>query len=71
MFSLQGDIFLKIPPSIAVNKYLGFTPIITWEFAFHHANPKYLFTSFQAGRYRPEAKTSPDNFPSGIVSIAL
>lgn len=61
MFSLQGDIFLKIPLDIAVNKYLGFTPMNSLESAFYYANPKYLFTGYQTGRYHPEERILPDN----------
>ena len=65
MFSLQGDIFLKVPLDIAVDKYLGFTPMNSWESALCHANPRYLFTGYQEGRYRLEEITLPDNSLSG------
>ena len=52
--SLQGDIILRVPPDIAVNKYLGFMPMNPWESAMHHANPKYLFTGCYASRYHLE-----------------
>jgi len=52
--SLQGDIFLEIPPGTAVTKYLGFTPGNSRESAADLANPKYLVTSYQASRCRLE-----------------
>jgi len=52
--SLQGDIFLEIPPGIIVTKYLGFTPANSWESTADMENPKYLVTSFQGGRFRLE-----------------
>ena len=61
MLSLQGDIFLKVPLDITVNKYLGFTPMNFWKSALCHANPKYLFIGYQEGRYRLEEITLPDN----------
>ncbi len=42
MFFLQGDIFLKVPPDILANKYLGFTAMNSWKSVLHYANPKYL-----------------------------
>ena len=60
MFSLQGDIFLKVPLDIAVNKYLGFMPMNSWESAFRNANPKYLFTVYQGSRYHREERTLPN-----------
>jgi len=54
MLSLHGDIFLKIPLDIAVNKYLGFTPMNSWESASRYSNPKYLFPGYRAGRYHRE-----------------
>ena len=65
MFSLHGDIFLKVPLGITVNKYLGFTAMNPWESALARANPKYLFRGFQAGRYHLEEKTLPDYLSSG------
>jgi len=59
MLSIHDDIFLKIPPDIAVNKYLGFTPMNFWESAFRCVNPKDLFTGCQAGRYHREEITLP------------
>ena len=61
MLSLHGDIFLKVPLDIEVNKYLGFTPMNSWESALLNANPKYLFTCYQASRYHREEITLPDN----------
>jgi len=63
MLSLQGDIFLKVPPYITVNKYLGFMPMSHWESALPCANPKYLFTGFQTGRYHLEEMILPDYYP--------
>jgi len=60
MLSIHDDIFLKIPSNIAVNKYLGFTAMNFWESAFRYANPKYLFTGCQGGRYHREGITLPD-----------
>jgi len=57
MLSLRGDIFLKVPLGIAVNKYLGFMAMNPWESALSCANPKYLFTGFQTGRYHLEEIT--------------
>ena len=60
MLSLQGDIFLRIPMDMEVNKYLGFTHMNTYESALYSANPKYLFTRNQPGRYHLEEITLPD-----------
>ena len=65
MLSLQGDIFLKVPLCIAVDKYLGFMAMNSWESALPCANPKYLFTGFQKGGYRLEEIILPDYLPSG------
>ena len=67
MLPLQGDIFLKIPLGIAVNKYLGFNAMNFRESALSQANPKYLFMGFQTGRYHLEKVTLPDYLPSGIA----
>ena len=71
MFSLHGDIFLKIPLDMAVNKYLGFTPMNSWESALPYANTKYLFTGYQPGRYHREEITLPDNSSSGRANFSL
>ena len=42
---LKDDIFLEIPLSFVVAKYLGFTPMSSWEFAPYFLNLKYLATS--------------------------
>ncbi|MFC1531828.1 hypothetical protein ACFL7M_00455 [Thermodesulfobacteriota bacterium] len=42
---------MEIPLNIAVTKYFGFTPVRLSESALNLANPKYLVTNFQAGRY--------------------